>query len=200
MPARSRRRTLTISTTTCAPWTGPNACESSCRSCRRTSAGRRSSTACSARAGDLAKIRSSSPRADPIPRRFALESRALPKTTGMRKLPADPVQELDPDQDPFARESIEALVKRYGAPLFLIDAARVRTQYQSLAAALPRVELFYAVKCLPHASVVATLRDAGASFDLATNGEVELVRCLGVAPVRCIHTHPIKRDSDIRTA
>src|SRR5579859_1526234 len=118
----------------------------------------------------------------------------------MRKLPADAVQELDPDQDPFARESIEALVKRYGAPLFLIDAARVRTQYRSLAASLPRVELFYAVKCLPHASVVATLRDAGASFDLATNGEVELVRRLGVTPSRCIHTHPIKRDSDIRTA
>ena len=40
----------------------------------------------------------------------------------------------------------------------------------------------------------------GAFFDLATNGEVELVRRLGVPPERCIHTHPIKRDSDIRTA
>ena len=103
-------------------------------------------------------------------------------------------------QDPFRRDSIETLVSRYGAPLFLIDAARVRAQYQRLAAALPGVELFYAIKCLPHASVVTTLRDAGASFDLATNGEVELVRRLGVAPERCIHTHPIKRDGDIRTA
>jgi ornithine decarboxylase len=124
----------------------------------------------------------------------------VPKTTGIKRLPAGRVQELDPGQDPFARESIEALVERYGAPLFLIDAARLRTQYRALAAALPGVELFYAVKCLPHASVVATLRDAGASFDLATNGEVELVRRLGVAPSRCIHTHTIKRDSDIRTA
>ena len=39
-----------------------------------------------------------------------------------------------------------------------------------------------------------------ACFDLATNGEVELVRRLKIAPGRCIHTHPIKRDSDIRTA
>jgi ornithine decarboxylase len=118
----------------------------------------------------------------------------------MRKPPADSLQELDPAQDPFARASIETLVERYGAPLFLIDAARLRAQYRRLAAALPGVELFYAVKCLPHASVVSTLRDAGASFDLATNGEVELVRRLGVAPERCIHTHPIKRESDIRTA
>ncbi len=124
----------------------------------------------------------------------------MPKATGIRELPAHSLQELDPAQDPFARASIETLVERYGAPLFLIDAARLRAQYHRLAAALPDVELFYAVKCLPHASVVTTLRDAGASFDLATNGEVELVRRLGVAPERCIHTHPIKRESDIRTA
>ena len=35
---------------------------------------------------------------------------------------------------------------------------------------------------------------------MATNGEVDLVRRLNVDPRRCIHTHPIKRDGDIRTA
>jgi ornithine decarboxylase len=109
-------------------------------------------------------------------------------------------QELAPDQDPFARESIEHLVSRYGSPLLLIDAGRVRAQYARLSAALPGVDLHYAIKCLPHPSVVATLRDAGGFFDLATNGEVDLVRRLGVAAGRCIHTHPIKRDGDIRTA
>ena len=108
--------------------------------------------------------------------------------------------ELDPSQDPFAREAIDHLVKRYGSPLFIIDAARVRTQYRKLAAALPNVDLHYALKPLPHASVVQTLRDEGAFFDLATNGEVDLVQRCGVAAARCIHTHPIKRDSDIRTA
>jgi ornithine decarboxylase len=123
----------------------------------------------------------------------------MAKASGIRKLPADSL-EFDPSRDPFARDSIEHLVGRYGSPLFVIDADRVRTQFQRLSAALPGVELFYAIKCLPHPAVVSTLRDAGASFDLATNGEVELVRRLGVAPGRCIHTHPIKRDGDIRTA
>jgi ornithine decarboxylase len=113
---------------------------------------------------------------------------------------ADLPQELDPESDPFARESIERLTRRYGSPLLIIDAERVRRQYSRLAAALPGVDLHYAVKSLPHSSVIATLRDAGAFFDLATNGEVELVRRLNVAPGRCIHTHPIKRDSDIRSA
>ena len=116
-----------------------------------------------------------------------------------RSAAAEPL-ELDPAQDPFAHESIKHLATRYGSPLFIIDAARVRQQYRRLAAALPGVDLHYALKPLPHWSVVDTLQAEGAFFDLATNGEVELVRRLKVAPDRCIHTHPIKRDSDIRTA
>ena len=108
--------------------------------------------------------------------------------------------ELDPALDPFAHESIKHLVTRYGSPLFVIDAERVRRQYRRLAAALPGVDLHYALKPLPHSSVINTLHAEGAYFDLATNGEVELVRRLKVSPERCIHTHPIKRDSDIRTA
>jgi ornithine decarboxylase len=91
-------------------------------------------------------------------------------------------------------------VARYGSPLFVIDVERVRGQYRRLAAALPGVDLYYALKPLPHSSVINALHAEGAFFDLATNGEVELVRRLKVAPERCIHTHPIKRDSDIRTA
>jgi ornithine decarboxylase len=113
---------------------------------------------------------------------------------------ADETLELDPALDPFADESIKHLAARYGSPLFIIDAERVRTQYRRLAAALPGVDLHYALKPLPHSSVINTLNAEGACFDLATNGEVELVRRLKVAPDRCIHTHPIKRDSDIRTA
>ncbi len=109
-------------------------------------------------------------------------------------------QELDASVDPFARESIVHLVKRYGSPLFIIDLERVRAQYRRLTLALPGVDLHYALKPLPHGSVIEALRGEGASFDLATNGEVDLVQRLGVDPQRCIHTHPIKRESDIRTA
>src|ERR1700678_2008167 len=113
---------------------------------------------------------------------------------------ADDAFELDPALDPFSNESIRHLVARYGSPLFVIDAERVRQQYRRLAAALPGVDLHYALKPLPHPALITTLDAEGAFFDLATNGEVELVRRLGIAPERCIHTHPIKRDSDIRTA
>jgi ornithine decarboxylase len=108
--------------------------------------------------------------------------------------------EINPEWDPFAAEAIRHLASRYGSPLLVIDAERLRRQYRRLTAALPGVDLHYALKPLPHASVINTLQAEGACFDLATNGEVELVRRLKIAPERCIHTHPIKRDSDIRTA
>jgi len=122
------------------------------------------------------------------------------RTARIRRLPDREARELDPSQDPFARESIEHLVKRYGSPLFVIDAARIRAQYRRLAGALPGVDLHYALKPLPHAAVIQALLEEGAFFDLATNGEVDLVRRSGVPPKRCVHTHPIKRDSDIRNA
>jgi ornithine decarboxylase len=122
------------------------------------------------------------------------------RTARSRRLADREARELDPSQDPFARESIEHLVKRYGSPLFIVDTARVRAQYRQLAGALPQVDLHYALKPLPHAAVVQALLEEGAFFDLATNGEIDLVRRSGVPPKRCVHTHPIKRDSDIRNA
>ena len=124
----------------------------------------------------------------------------MAKTAGIRKAAREDEAELDPGQDPFSRESIELLVRRYGSPLFVIDMARVRAQYRQLAAALPGVDLHYALKPLPSAAVVKTLSEEGASFDVATTGEVDLVQRAGVAPERCIHTHPIKRECDIRNA
>jgi len=95
---------------------------------------------------------------------------------------------------------LRAQVARHGTPLLLIDCDAIRRQYRSLHAALPGVTLYYALKPLPHAAVVAELRDLGACFDVATTGEIRLVRGEGVASQRCIHTHPIKSQADIRAA
>jgi ornithine decarboxylase len=95
---------------------------------------------------------------------------------------------------------LRALVAQHGTPLLLIDCDVVRRQYRSLHEALPGVTLYYALKPMPHSSVVAELRDLGASFDVATSGEIKLIKAAGVSPDRCIHTHPIKSDAEIAAA
>jgi ornithine decarboxylase len=102
--------------------------------------------------------------------------------------------------DPFTPDEIERLAATFGSPLLVLDCERVRSQYRRLAAALPGVDLHYALKPLPAPPVVSALADLGAFFDLATSGEIDVVRDLAVAATRCIHTHPIKRERDIRDA
>jgi ornithine decarboxylase len=102
--------------------------------------------------------------------------------------------------DPFEPAHIRRLVAQFGSPLLIVDCERVRQQFRALSAALPGVDLHYALKPLPHPAVVRAIVDEGGGLDLATTGEVELVARMGVDPRRCIHTHPIKRDIDIRAA
>ncbi len=101
---------------------------------------------------------------------------------------------------PYAPDALEALVVQFGSPLFVIDCEQLRSQYHALAKALPGVDLHYALKPLPDRTVVQALAREGSWFDLATNGEVDLVRDAGIPASRCVHTHPIKRGSDIRHA
>jgi len=102
--------------------------------------------------------------------------------------------------DPFQPTHIRRLVKEFGSPLLILDSERVRVQFRKLRKALPGVDLHYALKPLPHPAVVQTVINEGGFLDLATTGEVQLVQRLGIGPDRCIHTHPIKRDPDIRNA
>ena len=102
--------------------------------------------------------------------------------------------------DPFQPAEIRRLVQEFGSPLLILDCERVRVQYRKLKKALPGVDLHYALKPMPHPSVVSTIVAEGGFLDLATTGEVQLVERLGVAPERCIHTHPIKREQDIVNA
>ncbi len=99
-----------------------------------------------------------------------------------------------------AGEAFSELVKTHGAPLLVMDCDVLRRQFQSLSRALPGVDLYYAVKALPHPELLAVLHEAGAGFDIASSGEIEALRQLKVLARRTLHTHPIKRDRDIRDA
>jgi ornithine decarboxylase len=90
-----------------------------------------------------------------------------------------------------------ALIERHGTPLLVLDPDRVAAQYRLLSRHLRGFRLHYAVKALPHPAVLATIAACGGGFDVATEGEVELVRTLGIPMDRCIHTHPIKKPADI---
>lgn len=67
------------------------------------------------------------------------------------------------------------LAKEHGTPLFIIDHKVLRETYQQFKKYLPRVQAYYAVKSNPHPEIVKTLYKLGASFDVASMPEFEVV-------------------------
>lgn len=100
----------------------------------------------------------------------------------------------------FDRASLEELVEKHETPFMVLDLSEVEYQYKTLQAALPGVKLFYALKSLSHPELIKRLHSLGSNFDLATNGEVDLVESLGIKGAQCLHSHPIKKDKEIKRA
>ncbi|GAA1997751.1 type III PLP-dependent enzyme [Microbacterium pumilum] len=100
----------------------------------------------------------------------------------------------------LATDAARAAIAVHGTPLLLLDPERVRRQYRRLRNALPFVRFHYAVKALSHDAVVNVLADAGCGFDVATGDELALVLGRGVDAGRVIHTHPVKKASEIEEA
>jgi ornithine decarboxylase len=98
----------------------------------------------------------------------------------------------------FASDIAQAAIALHGTPVLLLDPETVRRQFRRLSTALPFVRFHYAVKALSHEAVIEALADEGCGFDVATGEELDLLD--GIDRARIIHTHPIKKASEIAEA
>ncbi|MGR0221036.1 type III PLP-dependent enzyme [Agromyces sp. ZXT2-6] len=92
------------------------------------------------------------------------------------------------------------LVRAHGSPLLLLDADRVVAQLRELRRELPGVGIHFATKSLPHPAVIDAVHSSGASFEVASRGEVDLLERHAVPVGGCLHTHPVKTVADITSA
>jgi diaminopimelate decarboxylase len=101
----------------------------------------------------------------------------------------------------LGRVDPEELAERFGTPFYAYDLDVITAQVAALRGALaPGIELAYAVKANPALAVVAHLAGLGLGTDIASAGELELVRRAGVDPDRIVMTGPGKRDEELRAA
>jgi ornithine decarboxylase len=98
------------------------------------------------------------------------------------------------------RQYYQDLVAKYGSPLLVISRRALIHQYQELKRQLPGVSIYYAIKAFPQIEALNVLAEQGCNFDVASEGELALLRELSVSGRKTIHTHPIKKDADIRAA
>ncbi len=73
------------------------------------------------------------------------------------------------------RRELKKLIKEHGTPLFVVDHDEIRRAYAEFRKRLPRVQAYYAVKANPDPAIVRTLYEEGASFDVASMPEFEIV-------------------------
>jgi ornithine decarboxylase len=73
-----------------------------------------------------------------------------------------------------ARE-LQAIARRHGTPVVVIDHEVIRRNYARFRKHLPKVQAYYAVKANPAPEIIRTLYRAGASFDVASLPEFMLV-------------------------
>ena len=59
-------------------------------------------------------------------------------------------------------------------PFIVLDLDIVRARYAALRQALPPAAIYYAVKANPATEILAALAALGASFDLASPGELDI--------------------------
>jgi len=87
-----------------------------------------------------------------------------------------------------------------GAPVFVYDAGLIAGRIAAFRAAVPGVDLHYAVKANPFAPLLAFMATRVDGFDIASGGELALLRAAGVAGDRVGFAGPGKRDADLALA
>jgi diaminopimelate decarboxylase len=86
-------------------------------------------------------------------------------------------------------------------PLFLYSAEHVRRRIAELRAALPeRVALHYAVKANPFPPLLGLMAGLVDGFDIASGGELEIVRGSGLPLGKVSFAGPGKRDAELEAA
>jgi diaminopimelate decarboxylase len=88
-----------------------------------------------------------------------------------------------------------------GTPLFVYSAEVIRRKVAGLRAAMPeQLHIHYAVKANAYRPVIELFSELVDGFDIASGGELGLVRAAGIDPVKVSFAGPGKRDTELEAA
>ena len=99
-------------------------------------------------------------------------------------------------------QKASVLVERAGGtPLFVYSRNMVERRIAGLRAVMPeRLAIHYAVKANPYIPILEFVSRLVEGFDIASGGELEMVRAAGVEPARISFAGPGKRDDELEAA
>jgi len=93
------------------------------------------------------------------------------------------VQSLSP-------ETLSALAKRFGTPLYVYHAEKIEAQWNKLTTAFAQTNtvFFYACKALTNINIIRYIKSLGANIDCSSINEVKLALHAGFLPKQILYT------------
>ncbi len=85
-------------------------------------------------------------------------------------------------------------------PYLVGDSRLLRQRLCAFESALPGVRPFYAVKCNSDQTVLSTVASQGAGFEIASLGELDMLRSVGVDPRDVLYSNTVKPAAHVRGA
>jgi len=100
------------------------------------------------------------------------------------------------------RVSLEALVKKYGTPLYVYSQHTLEDHFQKLDSALGSLDhlICYAMKANSNVAVIRTFANLGSGFDIVSEGELRRVIAAGGDPKKCVFAGVGKTEQEIEFA
>ncbi|QHL91083.1 pyridoxal-dependent decarboxylase, exosortase A system-associated [Sphingomonas changnyeongensis] len=101
----------------------------------------------------------------------------------------------------IAGQPYDALIEAAGqTPLFVYDSGAVARRIARLRAAMPGIDIHYAMKANPHAGLLARIAAQVDGIDIASAGELRIAEAAGIMGDRISFAGPGKRDAELEAA
>jgi len=100
----------------------------------------------------------------------------------------------------YTAAQLQKLVALHGSPLMVINKKMIIDRYKHLVGVMPRVTPHFAVKSCPIPELLKIYKSLGAHLDIATNGEIDILKSMGYPASKAIHTHPHKKPEQVKNA
>ncbi|HEX7906154.1 MAG TPA: diaminopimelate decarboxylase [Chitinophagaceae bacterium] len=90
----------------------------------------------------------------------------------------------------LSNEQLVATAKKFGTPLYIYHADKIKEQYQKLTSAFQHSDVlfFYACKALTNVNVLHYIKELGCNVDCSSINEVKLALHAGFTPERILYT------------
>lgn len=85
-------------------------------------------------------------------------------------------------------------------PFLLIDSDKVREKTSMIGRHIRNSKMFYAVKANPDIGIIKFLNKSRVGFEIASEGELEILASINVGPERIISSNPVKSLKFLRKA